>query len=57
MYMACLDNTQAYNAFVFHTLKYIWTCVIWVCYHQGHHTQVYLDLCHLGLLSSKPLIV
>ena len=39
MYMACLDNTQAYNAFVFiiikdNTLKYIWTCVIWVCYHQ-----------------------
>jgi len=40
MYMACLDNTQAYNAFVFiimkdYTLKYIWTCVIWVCYHQN----------------------
>ena len=38
--MACLDNTQAYNAFVFiiikdNTLKYIWTCVIWVCYHQN----------------------
>ena len=24
--------------------------------HQEQHTQVYLDLCHLGLLSSKPLI-
>ena len=40
MYMACLDNTQAYNAFMFtiikdNTLKYIWTCVIWVCYHQN----------------------
>ena len=46
MYMACLDNTQAYNhqeqvygLFVIiknNTLKYIWTCVIWVCYHQNH---------------------
>ena len=38
--MAFLDNTQAYNAFVFviikdNTLKYIWMCVIWVCYHQN----------------------
>jgi len=43
--MACLDNTQAYNAFVFviikdNTLKYM----------------LHLDLFHLCLLSSKPLI-
>jgi len=43
--MACLNNTQAYNhqehvygLFVIiknNALKYIWTYVIWVCYHQN----------------------
>jgi len=36
MHMTSLDNTQAYNVFVFiiieeSTLNYIWTCVIWDC--------------------------
>ena len=50
MHMACLDNIQAYNhqeqvygLFVIikdNTLKYIWTCVIWVCYHQNLYAAV-----------------